>query len=433
LCGIDCHLIGNVSINDSYSVKTYQAECRKLLDKYQAEGKDVIISGGTFLYIKAALYPYDFKEKETVSESKFDGICNEDLFTMLQREDPETAKIIDKDNRRRLVRALQICSSGTKKSDIVSESKKLIYPAKFFNIDISTEDVNASIDARVDRMFDSGLVEEVKELMSKYDASLQAFQAIGYKEIISGIRNNLDLPSIISQIKTDTRQYAKRQRTFLRHQFDNIHSMKADDIFAAISYDFARRARNKLSIASSSLARIENSKAMVIGLGGVGSIVADGLIRLGVTNLVLVDKDVVDASNLNRQILYISSDVGKDKATQAVAHLLDIDPLASIKAFVSEYKDEMIEKDFDIIFDCIDDADSKALICKKAREFHIPSIHATGSGLREDASMFKIGKLNETGEPLAKIFKSCLKKHGISDFENISVVYSFEKPKKKVC
>ncbi len=426
--GIDYHLINDISVTDKMSVMEYQRKARALLDKYIKEGQDIILSGGTFLYVRAALYPYEFKEeREDNNEEKYSNFSNEELYQKLVEVDKESADILHPNNRRRVIRALEIFDSGVKKSDIRIKKPKLMYPCKFFMIDIDKDEGNEKINARVDEMVEKGLFDEVDELIKQYDTSSQAFEAIGYKEIIRGIKENKTREEIIEEIKLDTRQYAKRQRTFLRHQFENIHIGKKQEIEEYISYDIQRRKRNKASIDPLILARIEKSKVALIGVGGVGSIVASSLLRLGVSNLTLIDKDVVDVSNLNRQIIYDKDDIGLIKVEQAKKHLHKIDPHALINVVADLYSNSYLDESFDFVFDCIDDVDAKCEIYKFCKDNNIKVIHATGSGLRIDSTKFVLGTLNETSEPLSKKFKRFLKeKYGGVDLSLINVAYSKE-------
>jgi tRNA dimethylallyltransferase len=431
--GIENYLIGSNSVTDKVSVKYYQEECRKLLDRFQAEGKDVILSGGTFLYVRAAIYPYEFIQEEENPDDGLDKLSKEEAYKKLQELDPQSAAKLDMNNQRRVVRALRICASGQKKSEIINKPLKLLYPAKFLAVALDKDEGNKRIDQRVDKMFADGLVAEVKSLEKEFDVnSLTAFQAIGYKEIIQGEKDNLTESQMADLVKQDTHQYAKRQRTFLRHQFPGLKWLKGEDLVKYVEFDSARRKRNKASIPPKALAGIEKSKVAVIGLGGVGSIVAQGLVRLGVYDLTLIDKDVVDPSNLNRQVLYDLDDIGKKKAEAAKAHLLKLDPLADIAAEDSFYKDELLEGGFDFVFDCIDDGPAKAAIYKYCLEHQIKTVAATGSGLRTDATKFRLGSLAQTGEPLARKFKEELKKIGIEDFAKVDVAYSAETPEKRI-
>jgi tRNA dimethylallyltransferase len=431
LSGIENYLIDDRSVKNPINVKEYQKEVRSLLDSFQKEGKDVILSGGTFLYVKAALYPFEFTEEEEKDDDNLDSLSKEELSSLLEKEDPQTYQVIDRNNLRRMVRAIRIARSGKKKSEIVKENKKILYPAEFFSIEVDREEGNKRIDQRVEQMFKDGLLKEAEELKASFDLSYSSFQAIGYKEIFQGLKEHQSEEEIKEQIKIDTRQYAKRQRTFLRHQFPEIHFMKSEEIEKAVLFEAARRRRNQISLSPETLSQIERASVTLVGVGGVGSIVADGLIRLGVRNLTLIDKDTVDPSNMNRQLLYVAADCQKEKAEAAKEHLLEINPLAHITSLVTFYSDELLDEGTDFVFDCIDDVKAKAKMIIYCRNKGIKMISATGSGLRKDATKFRIGSLKDTGEPLAKALKKELESLGLTDFEKVNIAYSYEQPAKR--
>ncbi|MCI2068753.1 MAG: tRNA (adenosine(37)-N6)-dimethylallyltransferase MiaA [Bacilli bacterium] len=431
LSGVTYHLIGSCSIKDKLSVKEYQKQCRELLDEYLAKGQDVIMSGGTFLYVKASLFPYEFIEEEEKDDG-LEKLSKEEAFALLEKEDPSTAAVIDKDNLRRVIRAIRIARTGTKKSDLLMKTPVPIYPCRFFSIEMDKDEGNERINKRVDQMFQSGLLEEVKGLMASYPLSAPAFQAIGYKEVIAGLKDGKKIEEIVEEVKTDTRQYAKRQRTFLRHQFPSIYSLTPEKIYEAISFDLERRRRNKPSLGFERLNNIEKSRVAVIGLGGVGSVVADGLARLGCSEITLLDKDVVDPSNLNRQLLYDMDDLNGQKAEMALKHLKRINPLSSYETIVDFYADKYLESGFDFVFDCIDDVKAKTQLALYCLNKGIPFISATGSALRLDSTKFKIGTLDQTGEPLARKFKEELKKNGFTDYSKIKITFSTEAAEKRI-
>lgn len=215
------YLIDIVSPNKPYSVKEYQRDFRQVLDNLSKKYKNVIVSGGTGLYIRAALYDYSFPEQEEIDLSKYDKYTNEQLAHQLNKVDPEALKTIHVNNRKRLLRALAIAETGLTKTDnISSQEHKLIYDdVEFLFLNPDREKLYEKINLRVDHMFEMGLVEEVKSLINKYDLSLTASQAIGYKEVIEYLNGTTSLVECKELIKKRSRNYAKRQVTFFKHQF----------------------------------------------------------------------------------------------------------------------------------------------------------------------------------------------------------------------
>ena len=212
-------LLDIVEPNIQFSVKEYQERFRALDIK---QYKDVVICGGTGLYIRAALYDYDFPISEEKDEEYLDK-TNEELYEMLVSLDKEASEKIHPNNRKRVIRAINLINhSGKLKSEIInSQEHKLIYDnVCFMFINPNREELYENINSRVDEMFDKGLINEVESLLSKYELSLTATQGIGYKEVISYLKGECSLLACKEMIKQRTRNYAKRQVTFFKHQFD---------------------------------------------------------------------------------------------------------------------------------------------------------------------------------------------------------------------
>lgn len=176
---------------------------------------------------------------------------------------------------------------------------------------------------------------------------------------------------------------------------------------------------------------IKNFKIVVVGLGGVGSIVPLSLARSGVKNLLLIDGDKVDATNLNRQMAYFSQDVGHFKSEVLKKKLLEIREDLNLEEkhiFIDKETDFSFLKGFDYIVDCIDDIEAKVLLAKFAINNDIPLIASMGTGNRLDPSKLMITRLDKTsGDPLAKKFRYLLRKENI-DLKKINVVTSLEEP-----
>lgn len=215
------YLFDITSVENNYTIFDYQRDLRETLDKLLPLNKDIIIVGGSGLYLKSSLYDFTLNEvHSSVDMSQFDGLSNEELHKKLEEIDYEESKKIHFNNRKRVLRAIQIfLESGEKKSSIISKQEhKLLYDVEFIGLSKESRDeLYSLIDKRVDKMVSDGLVDEVKDLMNRFDVSLRAFQAIGYKELMEGLdKENID--DIISLIKKKTRNYAKRQYTYFNNQ-----------------------------------------------------------------------------------------------------------------------------------------------------------------------------------------------------------------------
>lgn len=240
--GLEYFLIDDRSVSSPLNVMTYQKECRAVLDKYQKEKRDVILSGGTLLYVRAALYPYEFASEEERPEitGYVNSLTTEEALKLLEEKDRETFEKVDRNNPRRVSRALVLALEGKKASEKAKGQAEPLYPCKIYAIEIDKDEGNKKIDLRVDEMFEEGLVGEVKSLLGRFDPSLSSLQAIGYKEIIEGLRSGQSEEEMKEKIKLDTRRYAKRQRTFLRHQFPSIRFLSKEEIREEIESDMKK-------------------------------------------------------------------------------------------------------------------------------------------------------------------------------------------------
>ena len=208
------------NVDEDFDVSKYQEICREFLKEHEKE--NLILVGGTGLYLKAALYDYNFeKDEEPMPEDFLSEYTNKELFEKLLIIDPKDANKIGENNRKRLLRALYIYKiHGKSKSSLNQNGKnKILYEnVNIIGLDIPREILYERINKRVDEMINDGLEKEVEFLFYQYGANKRALQAIGYKEF----NNEIPLEEKIELIKKNTRNYAKRQMTFFKHQFDNI-------------------------------------------------------------------------------------------------------------------------------------------------------------------------------------------------------------------
>ena len=206
------HLLDFKNIDEEYSVYDYQKDCRKKIDEIRSRGKNIIIVGGTGLYIKAALFDYKFNEEEK-SNNNYDEYSNDELYELLLKKEPNT--IIHKNNRQRVIRAIE--KDGIEDNN---NSNKLLYDAIFIGLTTNRDNLYNIINNRVDKMMEKGLVEETRELYNKFPNSKALNTAIGYKELISYINDSLTLNDAIDLIKKNSRRYAKRQFTWFNNQMN---------------------------------------------------------------------------------------------------------------------------------------------------------------------------------------------------------------------
>ena len=230
------HLFSFVSITRDYSIADYQKDLRKTIKDISSRGKNIVIVGGSGLYIRSALYDYEFAEQEQIDMSKYKKMDNDELHNELEKIDPKQAEVIHKNNRKRVLRAVEIyLSLGKTKTEVIDEQKhKLVYDAKFFVRNMNRDELYERINARVDDMSKWGLLNEVKTLVEKYSENLKAFQAIGYKELIPVIKGQYSLEEGLELVKKNSRNYAKRQVTFIKHQFPVIFYENTGDLLGIL-------------------------------------------------------------------------------------------------------------------------------------------------------------------------------------------------------
>lgn len=207
--------------DQDFSVMEYQKEFRAIVEKLSSQYKDLIVCGGTGLYIRASLYDYEFEEQEPDDVSDLEALDNETLYEMLKKLDSKACENIHINNRKRVIRAISIARNNkhTKTETIEAQSHVMIYPdVRVLMISPKRETLYENINKRVDIMFEKGLINEVKTLQKRYKLSRTAKAAIGYKEIIDALENNTDLEQAKELIKQRSRNYAKRQVTFFKHQ-----------------------------------------------------------------------------------------------------------------------------------------------------------------------------------------------------------------------
>ncbi len=216
--GIPHYMIGEVSIRTPYSVALYQKKAFLHIDDILSRGKIPIVAGGTGLYINSLLYNLDFTETACDEEYRreLDKLSGDELHFRLSRLDADAAKRIHKNDKKRLIRRLEILKNGGERGYSFRE-KNTNYDFCCIGITMNRNDLYKKIESRVDQMVSSGLVEEVRALYEKYPAELTALRAIGYKEIIAYLKGRCTLPEAISEIKKNTRRFAKRQLTWFNN------------------------------------------------------------------------------------------------------------------------------------------------------------------------------------------------------------------------
>ena len=186
--------------------------------------------------------------------------------------------------------------------------------------------------------------------------------------------------------------------------------------------------RLKLQIGAEGLGLLFTQHIAVFGLGGVGGHVAETLARSGIGELTIVDKDSIDITNINRQILALHSTIGQNKVDVCNRRLLDINPKIKVHPVNIEFSStsDLDFSKFDYVVDAVDDIEAKVTIISRAKAQNIPVISAMGAGNKMDVSKIKIADIFDTNTcPLARIMREKLKKLGIS---GVKCAFSTEQP-----
>lgn len=206
--GIEHKLFDIVNPTEMYTVYDYQKDLRNILDNNI--NKNIIIVGGTGLYIKAGLYNYIFETDNNIN-NKYDELTNEKLYDLALKKDKDCNIHIN--NRKRLIRFLN-------KTETIQDKDKLLYDVKFIGLTTDREKLYERINKRVDIMIENGLLEEVKSLYDRNIRSKAILTGIGYKELYEYFDGKISLESAIELIKKRSRHYAKRQYTWFNNQMN---------------------------------------------------------------------------------------------------------------------------------------------------------------------------------------------------------------------
>ncbi len=237
--GIPHHLIDILEPWEDFNVVAFQSYARKAVEEIHQQGKIPIVVGGTGFYIQALLYGIDFTENENDSllrkqleaESEKDGGVS--LHQYLMKIDPEAARSIHPNNRKRVIRAVEFYKLTGQKISEHNESQRRnepIYNSAYFVLNMEREKLYQRIDYRVDLMLHDGLVDEVKQLLEEgCTPDMVSMQGLGYKEIIRFLNHETSLEEAVYILKRDTRHFAKRQLTWFRRERGVIWLEKEKD------------------------------------------------------------------------------------------------------------------------------------------------------------------------------------------------------------
>lgn len=217
------HLFDIKTVTEEYSVSDYQKDARKQIEDCMKRGKVPILVGGTGLYIKAALYDYQFAP--TSYKGDYQGISTEDLFQQLHQIYPDTK--IHPHNRKRIERALDYYYETHQVLEEKEKAQNLLYPTLFIGLTCDRKQLYERINHRVEDMVKAGLLEEAKAIYETKIRTKAIMTPIGYKELFPYFEGTKSLEDCLEEIKKDSRHYAKRQYTFFNHQLP-VHWITVD-------------------------------------------------------------------------------------------------------------------------------------------------------------------------------------------------------------
>ena len=188
--------------------------------------------------------------------------------------------------------------------------------------------------------------------------------------------------------------------------------------------------RTEVLIGKEAMKTIKKSKVAIFGIGGVGSYVVEALARSGIENFILVDKDVVSETNINRQLIATTKTIGMDKVEVAKERILEINPEAKVEIFKEFYSkensDQILNSSISYVVDAVDTVTAKITLIEECKKLNIPIISCMGTGNKLDPSKFEIADISKTNIcPLAKVIRKELSKRNI---KNVKVLYSKEEP-----
>lgn len=230
--GIQHHLIDFVSPNERYSVSNFKRDSEKAIEEILAKGKVPIVAGGTGLYIDSLIYGIEYQDMEFDEEYREllmkqaeteEGL--KAIFEQAKMIDEEAMKNISPNDKKRIIRVLEIYKATGKnktEQEKLSKMNGVDYDFKVFAIDMERQKLYERINKRVDLMLQQGLVEEVKKLREKYNCFPTAMQGLGYKEVVTYLKEECSYEEMIETIKQETRRYAKRQLTWFRKNKETV-------------------------------------------------------------------------------------------------------------------------------------------------------------------------------------------------------------------
>ena len=212
--GIPHYMIDIAEPEEDYSAGLYANEAKKVINDIRSRGKIPIVAGGTGLYINILLMNYDLPKVEPDYELREQLRAQEDLSGILAAIDPAAAQNIDKNDRKKLIRAIEIDKKTGR--PLAQKINNPEYDVEWIGLNYPRDVLYERINMRVDEMINSGLVDETKKLLQKHGRIPNLLYTIGYQEVIQYLDGEFTLEEAVDKLKQNTRRYAKRQLTWFR-------------------------------------------------------------------------------------------------------------------------------------------------------------------------------------------------------------------------
>lgn len=237
--GIKHYLLDFVSPDERYSVADYTKDAKKAIEEILKKGKTPIIVGGTGLYIDSLIYGIEYQEiqfdekyrKELEIKADQNGL--QELFEEAKKIDPKAVEKISPNDKKRILRILEIYNATGKtktEQNIESRQKEVEYDYHVYALNWDRQVLYDRINKRVDIMIQNGLIQEVKNILKKYNKFPTAMQGLGYKEVVAYLNGEYTEEEMIEKIKMESRRYAKRQLTWFRKNKQTIWLDGANDM-----------------------------------------------------------------------------------------------------------------------------------------------------------------------------------------------------------
>ena len=221
--GIKHHMLDILGPDEEFNVAIFKELAEEKIKEIHKRGNVPFLVGGSTLYIDALVYKYDIPSAKPNLKLRRDleKKTNEELFGQLIELDPDAERTVDKNNKRRLIRALEVCLQTDKPFTAQKKKQKLPENVLYLAISRNREELYERINKRVDEMMAEGFLDEVKKLHKKYDLNT-AMQATGYRQLVEYLKGDLTLEEAVKKTKQSHRNYAKRQLTWLNRNKDVI-------------------------------------------------------------------------------------------------------------------------------------------------------------------------------------------------------------------